>query len=396
VRILFAIAVALPACDHTDQRAIDPSLGARQCPTHLDLELIGSESRFDPGFSGSTHGVGLATGSNMTVEILSCDDECRRCEFHGPVRSDPARQPVVSQRCLNDISRTCSADGECGAAGPCRFVFPPITSRIMLPTCSLAYFEPVAGADPSPIQGTADLFTGESDMPVLNLNIQTTLNACTDCAGDPKPFDGVAGGTCVGGTTACDINGIGTAVASQTSYDCAPPPSQGLNIKLPASGTSTASRKWVLDETRPKCTAGGSATSEPCFCGVCKDGAACFADRDCAPATRPCGFAGSTMTPVDVSNNSCTGTCLWNEATQRGKCSNDPLVNCFPDGKLGQTLIARGAAEVGDGFYISQLANLVCLPSFKNAVIDQAGGFPGPFLFQSRFRVTPRYGGEGT
>jgi len=384
------LASALAACSGGGPPPLDDERPPALCPTHLDLELIGRESRFDPGSSGLTHGVGLATGSDLSVEIFDCDDECRRCRFRGPVRGDPAIEPVISQRCLNSVSVPCATDADCpGASGPCRFVFPPIATRAAgVPTCSLAYFEPVAEPDPSPVQGVVDLFTGESDMPVLNLLIQIAIgSSCIDCTGDPMPFDGVRGGTCTGGTTACDINGIGTVIASQTSYDCPPPPS-GLGIALPVNGTSTASRKWTLDATRPRCTQGGTSTAEPCFCGVCSNGKPCTSSLDCPSGA--CGFAGTSTAPVNVSNNGCSGTCNWNEATQRGTCSDTPTKSCYPDGAIGQTLIATGEAVVGDGFYITQLADLTCLPSFGNPLLDAIGGFPGPFLFESRFRVTPR------
>ena len=50
-------------------------------------------------------------------------------------------------------------------------------------------------------------------------------------------------------------------------------------------------------------------------------------------------------------------------------------------------LVSRptGEASVGDGFYIAQLANLVCLPSFGNGLIDAFAGFPGPLRFEARF-----------
>lgn len=393
------VAALLTAChDDAPPAPIDTQPVARVCPTHLDMELIGSESRFNPGSSGTAHGVGLATGSQINVEIFDCDDECRRCKFHGPVRGDPVTSPVVSQRCLNDLATICSTDADCaGTSGPCRFVFPPITSKVVLASCTLAYFEPISGPDPSPVQGVVDLFTGESDLPVLNLNIAVQLSAspgapngaCVDCLGDPQPFDGVRGGTCEFGGQACDVNGIGTVLTSTTSYDCAPPPDPFINIALPAGGTSTASKKWTLDATRPLCTKAGASTTEPCWCGVCNDGLPCIANGDCATGT--CGFAGSAATPVNVNNNACNApnTCLWDDTTQTGHCSNS-TVSCYPEGVLGQSMTATGIAEVHDGFFISQLANLVCLPAFDGGFLDSVAGFPGPFLFESRFRVSQR------
>jgi hypothetical protein len=58
-------------------------------------------------------------------------------------------------------------------------------------------------------------------------------------------------------------------------------------------------------------------------------------------------------------------------------------------------MIATGFAQVKDEFYTAQFANLICMPSFNvgnflSAAVDTLGGFPGPFLFQSRFRVMTR------
>lgn len=394
MRLWPLLLVCLLGCKQgSQQRPIGDGRNPAACPTFLDLELIGADSRFDPGWSGNAHGVGLPTGSHISVQVDECDAECRRCKFHGPVRGDPAITPVITQRCLKDVSKVCAADAECGVAGPCRFVFPPIASKVVLRTCSLAYFEPVAGSDPSPVQGIVDLVTGESDMPVLNLLLTLAVEDCLDCQGDPMPFDGVAGGKCGMTERACDVNGIGTVITSSTSFDCPPSPGQST-IVLGTNGTSTSTVRWTMDATRPLCTA-MNATGKRCWCGVCSDGKVCTANKDCAVGT--CGAArgpAPTSFPWNVANNTCMGRCIWNPTTQRGVCSDNTAVTCFPD---TDPMIATGSAEVGDGFYITQLANLVCLPSFNTGVglsafVDAIGGFPGPFLFQSRFRVTTRSG----
>jgi hypothetical protein len=391
-RWLVLAACVLGCKTHTSPPPIADARGGA-CPAYLDLELIGADSRFDPGWTGSTHGVGLPTGSQISVKIDECDAECRRCKFHGPVRGDPARTPVITQRCLKDVSKTCAADADCAAAGPCRFVFPPIAATAIVNTCSLAYLEPLTGSDPSPIQGVMDLVTGESDLPVLNILITLAFESCVNCLGDPTPFDGVPGGRCGATTRACDVNGIGTAMTSTTSYDCPPSPGQST-IVLGTNGTSTSSVGWTMDATRPQCTA-MNATAKRCWCGMCRNGLTCTSGKDC-----PDGFCGAAKGPApasipwNVANNACTGTCNWNATTQRGTCSDKPTTPCFPD---TDPMIATGIAELHDGFSITQLANLICMPSFStgsgiSALVDAIGGFPGPFLFQSRFRVTTRSG----
>lgn len=390
-----AACCALAACAADELPPLGDVRPPASCPTHLDLELVARESRFKAGWSGNTHGVGLATGSKFSVEVVSCDEECRRCKYRGPVRADPALQPVISQRCLNGVSQTCELDDDCApGTGPCRFMFPPITVATgALPTCSIPYFEPIAGDDPSPVQGTSDLFTGEADLPVLNLNIQVAAGAaCLECQGDPQPFDGAPGGACGGpGGAACDVSGIGTVASELTSYDCEPAGFLTLTIPLPASGTSTASRRWTLDDSRPMCLANGTPSqTEWCFCGVCSDGTPCTSKLDC-PSSSACSPPPAMGMPMyTVNNNGCADTCNWSEATRSGTCSDAPEKSCFPDGVLGQSMIAAGEAAVGDGFLISQLANLTCLPSFGNPGIDMFGGFPGPVLFEARFLVTQR------
>jgi hypothetical protein len=98
-------------------------------------------------------------------------------------------------------------------------MFPPITARtLMAPTCTTAYFEPLVGPEPSPVQGVLDLLTGETDMPALNLVIQVNLGgACVDCQGDITPRDGMRQGVCMGTTTACDTNGRSLAVTASVA-----------------------------------------------------------------------------------------------------------------------------------------------------------------------------------
>lgn len=363
---------------------------AAACPTHLDLELIGADSRFDPGWTGGSHGVGLPIGSDTTVELFDCDAECRRCKFRGPVRDPSGLDPVISQRCLGDLSQVCTSDADCGRPNDCRMVFPPVASQLSsAQTCALVYFEPIAGDDPSPMQGVFDFQTAELDMTVLNIYINVSIGACARCTGAQEtPLDGMANGTCDNAPeTACDINGIGTTSPGSTSFDC--PRSQALfTIELPGDGASTATRVWTMDATRPKCT----TENKPCWCGMCRDGTSCTANRDCPDnqcnAIEGPPMQGSALTPYNIDNNSCAGaaTCNWDPVTRRGRCSDAMAAPCYPDS--GQ-LTAAGRAEVRDGYYISQIANLVCMPAF-GGLPDLVGGFPGPFAYEAAFRITPR------
>jgi hypothetical protein len=388
-----AVAACLLACRSPGSQR-DPIGDAHQaaaCPAFLDLEFVATASRFDPGWTGITHGVGLADGSRLSVQVDECDPDCRRCKFHGPVRGDPARTRVINQRCLRNVSRTCSSDGECGADGPCRFVFPPIATTVSS-TCTIAYFEPIGGSDPSPVQGYVNLETGDADMPVLNILLSLRQNSCVQCIGDQTPLDGNAEGKCFQSEVACDLHGTGVAVPSSTSFDCPTGP-EITKITLGTNGTSTSKVVWKMDETRPLCTEPNARNAmKRCWCGVCNDGTPCTANKDCAT-----GICGAAKSPVDmnilwsVANNSCPGKCNFDGNTHHGTCMDNGR-SCFPD---DGEMVATGGAERNEDFLISQLANLICMPSFNTgdpvgAFVDAASGFPGPFLFEARFRVEPR------
>lgn len=369
---------------------------ARVCPASLDLEIDGANSRFNPGWTGIAFGVGMAKGSNLSVAITECDDECRRCSFHGPIRPALEDRPVVGQRCLNNTKAACETDADCVEnEGPCRFVFPPIASKFGgvngIATCSLLYLEPLASTtgDTSPAQGVFDFATGEMDMKVFNIVIQSSIGACSNCLGDPSTFDGKLGGVCTNesGPTGemCDVAGLGTVLDSLTSYDCAPPSADKLSIGLPGASATTANHAWTMDDTRPMCTA-QDRTNKHCWCGMCNDSTPCSADHDCK--TGRCNATSGMPDAQDyvIDNNYCQAGCAWNDATQSGVCNDDPSIACYPD---SGTIVAEGSAEVHDGFYIAQIANLQCMPAF-DPLVSQVAGFPGPLLFQARFKVFPR------
>jgi hypothetical protein len=388
-----AATMSVLACQSygTDRPPIGDARQPAACPAYLDLEFIPGKSRFDPGWSGNTHGVGLTTESRLSVKVDECDADCVRCKVHGPVRGDLAKTPVINQRCLQNVSKICATDGECGAEGPCRFVFPPIASQISS-SCTLAYFEPFKGGDP--VQGTINLRTGSADMPVLNIQLSLRQNKCVNCVGDMGSADGIAQGTCEQTQIACDRHGNGTAVASATSFDCPLGP-EVTQLALGTNGTSTSSVVWKMDATRPACTETKARDAmKHCWCGMCDDGSPCASTRDCKAGT--CGAAnppGTTSIAWNVANNSCPGKCNFDSTTQRGTCLGTNI-SCLPD---DGEIVATGGAEVHDEFLISQLANLVCMPSFNTgnltgAFVDVVGGFPGPFLFEARFRVETRSG----
>ncbi|HTR52030.1 MAG TPA: hypothetical protein VMJ10_15060 [Kofleriaceae bacterium] len=395
---LSLLLVFTATCHNSAPPPIGDGGTATTCPQFLDLQLLGTGSRFEPGWNGSIHGIGLPVGSQLSVQITGCDPECRRCSFDGPVRGPG---PVISQRCVANTAMTCTSDADCGAPDVCRFMFPPISTPVAgISTCSLAYFEPVSGTDPAPVQGVIDLVTGESTMTFLNLVIEVAEGqngSCDQCAGDPTPNDGVQGGTCTPGGAVCDTNGQSiTGTLAETSFDCAPTPLGLQPIAIPASGASTLSVEWTMDASRPFCTSGGSNLAKQCWCGICSDGTPCTENSQCSDNV--CGSAMIGSASFAVNNNSCGGAgCNWDPTTQSGTCSGKNT-SCFPD---TGSMTATGAAEVhnvpGGTYYISQIADLVCMPSFTGttgtgtgALIDSVAGFPGPMLFEARFQVNTR------
>jgi hypothetical protein len=348
---------------------------ARTCPGFVDFELDPG-SRFLPGWSGIAHGIGLNTGSRFSVQIDSCDADCRLCVFHGPVRN--TTDAVVAQRCQQQLGMTCSDDSGCGSAGPCLFALPPISSTVGIATCNVAFFSP---ADPPPIGGTIDLVTGELDLSRLRILVDVHQGACVACINDPAANDGKMQGTCGSAATTCDINGKDSA----TSYDCPVGPLFfGIEVPLVIDGTSTGGRSWTMDPTsRPLCTGTGSGAPKHCWCGMCSDGTPCTDSRQCpSGACTGSGSAGS----YNTLNNSCgSAGCAWSETTHSGKCVGS-TTSCFPD---TGTISAVGFAEVHEGFYTEQIANITCMPPF-NPNLDGVIGVPGPLLFHAHFHVVTR------
>ena len=392
---------------HDKLPAIGDAVPPAPCPTHLDFELNGASSRFDPGFSGLAHGVGLADHTRFSAEVYGHDDTCRRVQFRGPVPPDPARNPVQSRRCLHDLTTICTADTDCvdGSGmdtGPCRYILPPISSTLGLPTCAIAFLSPVNDPlDDSPVEGVLDLATGEMDMARFNIYIDIYVGKCPECRGDTSHFDGVQDGTCYDTNdmplgTLCDVAGLGTQQAAATSYDCPPADTPLTRITLASTDATTSDRAWTMDATRPGCTSAMYSVGQNCWCGMCGDGATCTSDDDCAIGSCGVGSAGSGSAAVTFStaNNSCAAgnSCQWDSATQTGRCTNETDHACFPD---SGTIIAHGSAEVrSPGVYNSQISNLICLPNVGGGafggLIDGGAGFPGPLLFQARFTVQTR------
>lgn len=368
----------VPVFSHADA-------AVESCPTHLDLTLLADSSRSESGWTGLAYGIGPLNGSYSTVEIIECDEDCRRCSFHGPVRGD---QPAVHQRCLNDVSTICSQDEDCGEGGMCRFMWPPFNGFNF---CDLVYFEPTGEPDPSPMRGVFDFATGQIDFDALNLRVGISLaGVCGDCDHDDAA-DGQARGTCRNTGAACDVAGTQDTPPLTSSYDCAPLSFTDLGFGVPASGASTTPTFWTMDDTRPKCTV-PEYSELSCWCGVCEDGTPCFSDDQCSPGST-CGYPGEDPAnpQYKVQPDACVGSCDWDEATQSGTCTNagGGTVGCLP--RSGTIEVRAGAkVEVPNGYYLSTIGLLTCVPATDNEAINLNSGLPGPLYYRADFEVRPR------
>lgn len=356
-------------------------------PTHLEFALITEQSRSDPGWTGGAHGSGPPGGSVSMSEIVECDEDGRRCRFRGPVRGD---EPVVNQRCLGNTALECETDDDCGDTGPCRFMFPPFAGNDVTPICSEAYFEPTGADDPSPSMGVFDFATGDIDYTTLNIHVGISLTGnCVDCLGDAQPRDGNKDGHCGDSEVACDVHGTTTDPPGSPSFDCGPHDFRSLDLPIPASGASTTPTSWTLDDSRPHCTV-SPFTALECWCGVCEDTATpCASDAECGEGGS-CGWPGEDAgnPTYRTAPDSCEGTCDWDEETSVGTCDNaDGVeVGCLP---RSGTVEVQGGAEVLDGYYVSTIGLLTCMPASGSALLDGIAGFPGPLVYQSSYRVTP-------
>jgi hypothetical protein len=387
------------ACNNSGPPPLSQTIAG--CPQFLDLSLVTTGTVFKAGWTGTAHGLGLSRGATLSVQITECDAECQWCSFDGPVRG---AGPPIAQRCLNDTATVCAKDSDC-ASGPCRFLWPPVSSAIGgLDTCTVPFFESVTGPDTSPVQGVVNLATGEVTMTVINLAIDLggghgSNGTCDQCVGDPMPNDGAKGGTCTTTNMPCDKNGDAIAgTPAETSWDCVQVPLGVPSFPLSAGSPSTLTTQWTMDATRPKCTASGSSLTSWCWCGICSDGTPCTENSECADNV--CGTPSIGSAQFNVENNSCgSAGCNWNATTNSGAC-NGTGTSCFPD---TGSMFAEGSAEVhyvpGGVYYISQVASLTCVPSFTlasgpgiGAMFDSVSGFPGPILFQARFQMNKRTG----
>ncbi len=391
--ILVAGIFTSAGCSGGDAPVVDAGIddaGTKVCPKFLEFEALGDQTRIDIGYTGLLHGGTLPSNSLATYRIDACDDECRRCSFSGPVRADPARRPVVMQRCVNDPRKECSQDSECGVGGKCRFALRTMQNSAA-GTCSLAYFEPAPGiGNGEPVQGVFDLVTGAATLTIANIiSALYTGGICESCDNDKTSFDGIADGTCSSSGVACDVSGLGGVPPSNTSFDCPIPGPSMSAVPLPLTNLGSDTRTWsIADPGRPSCTDDDGL----CWCGLCEDFASpCSSHSDCSGiGSGQCGFAGVPGMEIKSRNNTCATTCDYDAQTNRGTClplgGGTTKVPCFPnDG----TITAEGKVKRGNGFFVTTLAGLDCYGA-SYTPIDGVFGLPGILYVRVVYRITAR------
>lgn len=365
------------------------------CPTHIRAERVPSLAQRSLGWNGFGHGIVPVSGMPLSFELFDCDPECRRCRVKGPAENAPD-VPTDNQLCVQNFPQQCSTDADCGEGDVCRFFFGPPAQGEMAWTGN--YVVPLTPEQQAAantefadgIQGVFDFLTGELDFALVNLRVVIGLGTAVSCVGDLAVDDGVRDGVCEGTQTPCDVNA--TTEFGTLSFDCEFTP-LSFQFDLPSGGMTTAGRRWTLDDTRPMCTTPGEEDLR-CWCSVCANDErrACISDADCPGST--CGAAEVGGTPIVIGQDNCADgqTCIWDGTTLLGSCLDDNGTNisCFPtEGELS----VEGSTSVQDGFYVSTLAILSCIPKIDSpeTFFDGQFGFPGPIAQRLPFTITPEY-----
>ncbi len=386
------------------------------CPTALHFAPDASDPAtvLDRGWTGLGHGMPVVSNHDLTVQLACSATErpCGVCNVSGPIANAGAGE-LSNERCGNDTSIQCTDDAPCATShciggpnadapctidsecpssgcsgvGTCQLYFgPPMPIHAgNVGTCVLSQFAPG-------LTGTYDAETGAAAMTVrLSSRVyagQVSQDTpCPVCDGDGAPNDGVAGGTCTGGSRAfesCDGNGTtpGRPDFGTTSFDC-PPHVIPIAVMPLELVTSTGAESKVITAASPNCTAGGFTTTK-CACDTCNNANAepCAVNADCpisggnpgicggrrclggvnngAPCTNvsACPGGGACVRPGEPSRpNSCIDDCatpadgticvdagggqgVCPEGPPVGNCSvasGHPQRNCFSDAECCNT-----------------------------------------------------------
>ncbi len=370
------------------------------CPVALEVTgNAGSSKILDIGWTGLGHNATVVSDGTLTfdVDCAATTRPCGVCNVSGPIENlHPNAGDIDSHRCSNDSSIKCKDNTACAIGTTCVFYFgaPLPLSAGGIGTCVVNQIEGSA-------TGTTNIETGAFASTInLRSRIHTLTNAdvpCPRCDGDGVPNDGVAGGTCVGGTRngqACDVNGTSPIPSfGKTSLDCPPAgPISALSIALDgSSGIETQ----TLSASSPTCngTIGGNkkcfcpaAGSQPTQPSSCIEDTSTLEDESiCAPIS-----PGSNKGQCPISDGRADRVCFPLE-TFRGCLGNSDCPApgdtcavlsrpCYLDnGVIGGSVTAKGVTDPSDGNGIAHptFAALFCVPPTASPAANAANGLPG-------------------
>ncbi|MCA9581438.1 MAG: hypothetical protein KC416_06560 [Myxococcales bacterium] len=396
-------------------------------PTHMKIELQGSEGTIRLGHTGFGHGIKLLDGVEWYVELFDCDDSCGECSLSGPV-SFPGT-PVSHRRCVLAPETECNSDTDCPGSSTCAFFLgPTVETKVYenLQLCSLVHFaeldQPIKNGkreqDTAPVQGSVNLRDGTLFITSMNIGVASWGNifgsGCGRCNNDETPFDGNRTGICQDpalfdhGLT-CDVQGT-RANGAKASYECYPAwqtPSR-YALQLAQAPLATRAIEWTLTDQHPNCASGGGK----CWCGLCEGDpttpchpdAPCPGGAKCITAARSA--ADTCVMPVlGYPPAPCPEPAADSDLGKRGLAECTAQVPetifsarrvCFSgNGVPGATISARGAASpYRDGGIEPLVAALACFPASGDPDLDKAMGNPGPALIEMPIRAEP-VGGQG-
>ena len=407
------------------------SMGKR-CPSHLKFTFLAG-SRTDVGWTGLSHGSTFPRNAFFRVKVDkdTCEDDCSRCGFTGPVRDatvntqrcmmDTRAECATSEDCpywacrekepgnpsekfcINNTSLACVTDVDCGRSDCQYFVGPTFPTRV--PQTCLAIFLSGTEAEPA-VQGSIDFRTGDvqldrfnpvtaAALPALGQPLDDMMldqGACPVCVSDRVPNDGKREGTCQlsdvdaqryvrypyapAEPQSCDAHGEGTLADFDGSYslDCSMPV-QG-SVALGFQNASSFGDRRALSAAQPVCGENG----ERCWCGFCAGTyMGCGDDRDCSVGKACITFEEDPATPnfpLQVRANTCeNGICNWDSQTAKGTCPSADVpgleVGCFPS--LDQDLVAPGKAErLSSTVYRVDIGKISCRESIRQTEVSLA------------------------
>jgi hypothetical protein len=279
----------------------------------------------------------------------------------------------------------------------------------------------------SPVSGTANLESGTlalSGVVALKFHTAAVTNdtPCATCDGDAIGNDGIAGGTCTGGSRhgkPCDGNGTvpGRPDFGTTSFDC-PPPNLPVGVIPIDLGMTTGTTSKAITTASPLCTAGGlPGAGTRCACDTCNNVAAqpCDSNADCPPSGGNPGICGgrrciggpNTGAPC-VNATSCPGggSCARpGEPTRPNSCVDDcttPIdtticADTAPTGdNVGECLAGppTGLCSASSGHpQRSCSVDQECCDDSPNCVVDPVT--PGECVITNRLCFLPTITGTG-